>query len=222
MPECRFCLLDGETDDRENRLFSPCKCKGSAEFIHELCLEKWRTTDIRTNQDSICPICNSIYDSNLIILKETIPDFSNNLFIKIVTNNLFFFTPSILNLVTVCSITTYRELNVEDCNYYANITNYICAFRKPFIVYNYDYYTFLQLFITVLYASLFLNLFKQVHSKRRYLRHSLQVVVVPIAHITTLCVLSNQVILAGSLNQFYLPLYFSLHVFILKSMNARL
>ncbi|GJP54184.1 hypothetical protein CLOM_g13281 [Closterium sp. NIES-68] len=37
-PQCRICL---ETDGRD--LIAPCKCKGSARFVHRQCLDQWRS-----------------------------------------------------------------------------------------------------------------------------------------------------------------------------------
>ena len=36
---CKVCLGDEQTED--NFLLSPCKCKGSCELIHLLCLKQW-------------------------------------------------------------------------------------------------------------------------------------------------------------------------------------
>ncbi|CAI5967425.1 unnamed protein product [Closterium sp. NIES-64] len=38
-PQCRICL---ETDGRD--LIAPCRCKGSARFVHRHCLDQWRAT----------------------------------------------------------------------------------------------------------------------------------------------------------------------------------
>jgi hypothetical protein len=49
---CRICL---EEDDK---VISPCNCKGSAEFVHEACLQKWRRNQRRFR----CEICHSHYN----------------------------------------------------------------------------------------------------------------------------------------------------------------
>ncbi|CAI5481089.1 unnamed protein product [Closterium sp. Yama58-4] len=38
-PQCRICL---ESDGRD--LIAPCRCKGSARFVHRHCLDQWRAT----------------------------------------------------------------------------------------------------------------------------------------------------------------------------------
>jgi len=36
---CRICLQEDE--DKDNPLFSPCKCAGTMRFIHLYCLQQW-------------------------------------------------------------------------------------------------------------------------------------------------------------------------------------
>ncbi|CAI5535749.1 unnamed protein product [Closterium sp. Naga37s-1] len=40
-PQCRICLESDGPDD----LIAPCKCKGSARFVHRSCLDQWRATE---------------------------------------------------------------------------------------------------------------------------------------------------------------------------------
>lgn len=42
--QCRICL--GEETSVENRLFSPCLCRGSQRYIHEQCLQQWRQSHL--------------------------------------------------------------------------------------------------------------------------------------------------------------------------------
>ena len=44
-PQCRICY--GQDDDmcgENGRLFRPCRCKGSVQFVHVECLQRWRRT----------------------------------------------------------------------------------------------------------------------------------------------------------------------------------
>ncbi|KAG6039720.1 hypothetical protein E4U41_002159 [Claviceps citrina] len=52
-----------ESDDPElGRLLSPCKCKGSAKYVHEGCLDAWRlTTPTATRNFWQCPTCKFNY-----------------------------------------------------------------------------------------------------------------------------------------------------------------
>lgn len=62
---CRFCLDSEQT--QKNPLLSPCNCRGSVQFIHLICLNKWRILDPGKNRE-ICNLCSisytipSIYD----------------------------------------------------------------------------------------------------------------------------------------------------------------
>lgn len=57
-PICRFCLE--EKTDQRNPLIAPCDCKGSIEFIHLLCLNRWRMGNVEDNYE-FCNLCNSPY-----------------------------------------------------------------------------------------------------------------------------------------------------------------
>ena len=55
---CRFCLDSGQT--AKNPLISPCSCKGSVEFIHLICLNRWRTQNPERNREA-CNLCSGVY-----------------------------------------------------------------------------------------------------------------------------------------------------------------
>lgn len=69
--ECRICLEDKNLYD--NRLVRPCLCKGTAEWIHIVCLIRWRENCKTANQ--MCPICGYHYQSTvqtLVFINELI------------------------------------------------------------------------------------------------------------------------------------------------------
>jgi E3 ubiquitin-protein ligase DOA10 len=49
--QCRICL---DTDNPQS-MIAPCLCRGSAEFIHKICLEEY----IRHFPDNICRVCRT-------------------------------------------------------------------------------------------------------------------------------------------------------------------
>jgi hypothetical protein len=57
MYECRICL---EEDEIEN-LISPCLCRGTSKYIHETCLNEWRTLSENRDNERICPQCKFEY-----------------------------------------------------------------------------------------------------------------------------------------------------------------
>jgi hypothetical protein len=67
--QCRICY--DETNEEKNRLVEPCACKGSAQYVHELCLRFWIRIDPAKNAEA-CPVCLATYDTALT-RREVIP-----------------------------------------------------------------------------------------------------------------------------------------------------
>jgi hypothetical protein len=58
---CRICY-GNEEDSRElGRLISPCKCTGTAKYVHIMCLQSWRTSSPRENSFFECDLCHYKY-----------------------------------------------------------------------------------------------------------------------------------------------------------------
>ena len=57
MAECRICL-DVDTLDK---FISPCRCNGSLKWVHEECLQTWRSGNVENDSFTICEICNAEY-----------------------------------------------------------------------------------------------------------------------------------------------------------------
>lgn len=55
---CRYCF-DDETEN--NPLIAPCKCKGSAKYIHEDCLNNWISQLIQGNMEKRCEVCKYVF-----------------------------------------------------------------------------------------------------------------------------------------------------------------
>lgn len=55
-PICRICL----ESEPQNKLINPCKCSGTAEYVHRNCLSRWLKSRSRRKQMK-CEICNSKY-----------------------------------------------------------------------------------------------------------------------------------------------------------------
>ncbi|KAK7100894.1 E3 ubiquitin-protein ligase MARCHF4-like [Littorina saxatilis] len=59
LPVCRICQLPG---DKEDFLFSPCRCSGTMMFVHYLCLLKWIEISTRkTKRPPKCELCHFQY-----------------------------------------------------------------------------------------------------------------------------------------------------------------
>ena len=67
---CRFCL--SKKNYPANPLISPCQCKGSMEFVHFKCLNRWRNVDIERNGRT-CSLCLTNYRLPQLHQYELIP-----------------------------------------------------------------------------------------------------------------------------------------------------
>lgn len=63
---CRFCHDDEPQGFLEDRLISPCECKGSLAFVHTSCLRAWRHSRLRLGKDMAthCETCGAAYRLN--------------------------------------------------------------------------------------------------------------------------------------------------------------
>lgn len=62
---CRFCW--GSKDRKYNKLIDPCECKGSLQYVHQQCLNRWRYLDTYRN-GMRCLLCMTVYrlpDANI-------------------------------------------------------------------------------------------------------------------------------------------------------------
>ncbi len=68
--QCRFCLEEAETS--ENPLIEPCNCKGTARFIHTICINRWIATN-PTENGYCCNVCLGEFDLPVSEFFEVIP-----------------------------------------------------------------------------------------------------------------------------------------------------
>ena len=52
---CRICY---DSEQSDNKLIFPCKCKGTIKYVHEKCLHKW----IHISNQNTCPQCKYEYE----------------------------------------------------------------------------------------------------------------------------------------------------------------
>ena len=110
MFECRICL---EEDDIEN-LISPCLCRGTTKYIHEKCLNEWRTLSENRENEKICPQCKFEYHlENNNTNPGGLKCFS--LFVKLCAKNI---VSLILFNFIIFVITYYFLLFINGNNYY--------------------------------------------------------------------------------------------------------
>lgn len=56
--ECRICF---EEESDNNKLISPCDCKGTSQYVHLKCLQKWRNMNIYSEANKKCMECRREY-----------------------------------------------------------------------------------------------------------------------------------------------------------------
>ena len=73
--ECRICF-EPETED--DPFLHPCACKGTSQYIHLSCLEKWRKSAENREARNKCMECGEKYIISRIYPLETYP-FTNSI-----------------------------------------------------------------------------------------------------------------------------------------------
>lgn len=83
--QCRFCLDYGQTPN--NPLIEPCLCKGSARYVHALCLRRWALVG-PDNSATECGVCKSPFTVVVVPEKEVIP-IPNTLTLRLLDSTMF-------------------------------------------------------------------------------------------------------------------------------------
>lgn len=60
MHSCRFCL---EEESDKDKLIAPCDCKGSLQYVHRECQDKWFERSFEAKRR--CQVCGHIYDLSI-------------------------------------------------------------------------------------------------------------------------------------------------------------
>jgi hypothetical protein len=82
---CRICL----DDDLADNMIYPCKCKGTAKYVHKHCLNEWRTTTTNRENFYRCEMCHYRYSNNNN--NEPIIENSCTKFIRFISNEFLIF-----------------------------------------------------------------------------------------------------------------------------------
>ena len=75
---CRICL----DEDLESNMIYPCKCKGTAKYVHKHCLNEWRTTSSNILNFSRCEMCHYEYK----LCPETNNEYKFTKFLRCISN----------------------------------------------------------------------------------------------------------------------------------------
>lgn len=107
---CRFCLDSRITS--KNPLITPCECRGSIEFIHLICLNKWRNINPERNRDS-CNLCMKEYTIPLIYDIETLPGDGTILYYILDSSfilNLFFYYIALIFYISSSHLSQFKSI----------------------------------------------------------------------------------------------------------------
>lgn len=132
IPNCRFCLE--ETNSRDNPLLAPCRCIGSIQFVHEQCLDKWRSVAPQS-LINICQMCRVPYKI-LYIGFEVLPNEHGFIYQILICPYLFTFASKYLSFMLSGMLLEKYETSLQLIQYHQiafHLTYFYLFYKKAFI-----------------------------------------------------------------------------------------
>ena len=167
-----FCRICFESEDLDNILFSPCKCKGTSKYIHKKCLNDWRATAENRKAFSKCMECNYKYKT---IVKKNFQNYFKK-FIKILATNIFMFyfinQIFVFLLAIMIRFTDYNNTFRSITFSYINFLNF---YNKIDI-----YYLFATLIYIIIIITIFLIHFIFIKNKYLFCKYYFRIGICPI------------------------------------------
>lgn len=199
--ECRFCLVEGTIEDKDNPLLRPCVCDGSIAYVHKICLNRWRQTDLRPNQDLVCPLCLTLYKSTILgLLRELVPQYRGYI--------LYLMNPFIVIVAWNYGFLIFISLSLKVA---INAGSWI------------DFYMYSHVMLLLIYLGQWFSYFANVQDKRRYLEVVIQEHIgFFVFHGSVLILIKQYPVYGGLVHHFLLPNYLHYHVKTLVIMNGQL
>jgi len=194
---CRFCLSNKNSD--KNPLISPCKCKGSLEFVHLKCLNRWRRMDVQRN-GRICSLCLTNYAFLPLFLPERIPQINSIYLYYLNYPGLVLVAYNYIYIVALAS-----NKSVVDQNFLEN------------------FYKMSQYVFHFFYFFVFLTEWN-VSNKQMYWKQ-LKTLWTPFLfalHIFFMTLLQKDIYILGPIVSFYMGIYWKTHLRILETINLQL
>ncbi|CAG8640899.1 1616_t:CDS:2 [Gigaspora rosea] len=98
---CKICQESEFVEDEEGpymkgKLISPCKCKGSLQYVHIGCLNQWRTSSVRKDSSYQCEVCKYEYKFYRPNIAKII---SNPIFLHLTTFITFFMVVYVISWI---------------------------------------------------------------------------------------------------------------------------
>jgi hypothetical protein len=190
---CRFCFE--ATITLANPLVSPCECKGSQQFIHLYCLNRWRQQNPSTNMIN-CFVCKTPYTIELIYRLEQLPQLTY-LYLPLQYPYVWFIIYHYVAMVFSVSLQSHKNISPVE-----QMKDYELLFHGLFFLFALFHF--------------------KVNKKSKYLRHwgrEYRWVAFPF-HLLILFFSSyypnSYTLLTSGL---YLPIHWRTHIMILREMN---
>ena len=129
---CKYCL---QTDEIESNFISPCKCKGSMEWVHKNCLIKF--LKFNPLRKICCPECNCKIDlqlnTNFYVSVILMTEFIIRYVFRIVSligselSQLFFF---VIQLTSLFVLALIMSIVMTVVNFYTLSKNKFCVLKR--------------------------------------------------------------------------------------------
>lgn len=194
---CRFCLASKIT--QANPLISPCNCKGSLEFVHLKCLNRWRQMDVTRNSRT-CFLCLTNYRLLQPFQFEQIPE----------NQTMWLYCLNYPGLLLLAYNYIYAIAMASNRSY----TDYIFL-RDLYVASHYVFH--------LTYIGLFWTEWRVIN--REFYWRQLKTIWTPLllgVHLFLFSSLENDGFLVGPLLSFYMGIYWKLHLGMLRTVNAEL
>ena len=159
---CRFCLDD--TDAKENPLIQPCKCKGSARYVHTDCMRIWRRKTTVPKHVTHCQMCLTKYALPMIFPLEIIPEGDINILNILLSNPLLLWAHSqiVWYIINASFLVSYDQLfDNSSLIIHENAMQTITQMTNVAMVHG----------ITIVYCKFYLPYIQNVGDKQRYFRY---------------------------------------------------
>lgn len=144
---CRFCLFGQE--EKHNPLLSPCQCRGSVQWVHRICLQKWI---IMSESLTNCQLCKVDYQIPRSMKLEIIP--------RPADDGAWYFLSRPYGPMVLLYFYAVHVVNT-----YPTLFDYI---------HHFTFFSALLSAYSLLYVGYYTPYIRSIHNKPRYLRYWLR------------------------------------------------
>jgi len=218
---CRFCLQEEESPN--NPLLQPCACKGSAAYVHTICIHLWRKKTTNPVFAETCQVCLTKYKLPRLYQIEIVPnEEQTGIWILLSKSCLVWILSLFFRFISYVWILVLFELLLKKRFFYFSeeIMSYIDR-TSSIVTCN---------LVSFLYYTYYRTYIHQVYNRRLYIQHwqMLQLRTPqkesPVLLLATaaccFCLSSSHPLPFFIMYLYLLPRFFFMHRAILLQMNA--